>query len=470
MSATDLKRRFLEVASEVAVGVEGERPLASAFSDVSLEDVAEARGLKRASMYRHWPTRQEFGVHLAHYAMDRVGAPPIAKLLDFTPTRGETLAAVRRVAAQALEAAERDLSVVMRATVLGYPDASDAIRALVPRQRRELQRTAANVRDFLTLHGRVCSGTLNELDLATVLWCLVDGFASIARGVPATADRVLDLGDGEGPCKPVSVAVHGLLDGATISSSETRSDISEPADGCAAADGERDSLPTVAAWTRTQLADLEAGYELLLERIATGTFRDRVGPLRHVTLERVARRAGVSRQALYHYWNGQEDLIDDLREYAWDREREVYWHDFDAHAAQALARPQDFALTMCEGVNAWRYQPPRPRLVVPRLAFAANIMHTGNPLLATSLDRQAGVVQFALGSFGVELRDGIDVYDVALIAGAIANGSENMHRSEPAAIRQGLDYRGGRWTSLAIAFQMIVDFCVPDLAARYSGG
>jgi len=188
---------------------------------------------------------------------------------------------------------------------------------------------------------------------------------------------------------------------------------------------------------------LEAGRALANQRPAPP-------PLDHVRLTDVARHAGVSAGALYHYWDTQDDYRDDLLDHLFAPERfEPAAHvgelaDAVAGAAGAPMPPLDEQIRIGAAIEF------EGLLDNPDLRVLLALWAAGDPAVQSRLAghfrgagrRWADFYEDSFRTAGVEVRPPFTYEMLAVLLGAIGDGLAVRASVEPGAVPVDLDGRG----------------------------
>lgn len=173
-------------------------------------------------------------------------------------------------------------------------------------------------------------------------------------------------------------------------------------------------------------------------------------PLDHVRLTDVARHAGVSAGALYHYWDTQDDYRDDLLDHLFAPDRfEPAAHvgelaDAVADAAGTPVPPLDELIRIgatieLEGLLA------NPDLRVLLTLWAAGDTDVHERLAGhfrSAGERWADFYEDSFRTAGLEVRPPFTYEMLAVLLGAIGDGLAVRASVEPAAVPVDLDERG----------------------------
>lgn len=479
----ETKQRYLEVAAALSkLDADSEPAYVHVASHVKLTHVAERLGVSRSSLYRRWETQHDYWRDLVLFMATREQEPWVREHLDATPSesRSGDLEAILDGIRQEFDLLQRRLTHsprrILRTALLGYPAAPE-LRKAVGWERSNRQRAATRLDRMLGLLGRVVVAPLTATDLLAAIWILSEGVAHCCAVDPATSETQIVLdGDEDRPWSLLAYAVRCLI-----------LTLTAPSDGSAPPRHVAVAAPTtqssvLPSWSQEQLDALTQGADLFAERFQSPeAATPGVEMLGHITLARVAREAGVTRRQLYHLWSSHDDFRRDLLRYIRAEEGSTYFSQFDDGLAAALEspRPSHIALDVCEHIERGRLAEPIDTSAHARFALEP---HLNDPLVRgeaqTAMTEVMTFHQERIEAFvdrsGVELRTGVTPLHINHLLTALAHGSEVLRRTDPAAIRPNVRYRGGEYSTFSIACQAIVDHSVveprpaPDPAAAAS--
>lgn len=475
------RTRFLEAAATVAASEPpGEPAFGHLVSHVKLSDVAERLALSRAALYKLWPTQHEYWVDLAAHLITEVDEDPwivrstagLTTAID--PTTPDLLEGVRTWFNEVEERLVGDPRLVLRSASLAYQLPEDVARRRTELERRDRAEAARHLRSALAVAGRrpVPSLTVDDLTLAIAM--LVDGSAMLNWTAPKLVipRSPTPLHD-DRPWSALAFAVRCLLEELT-EPGVVPQDLGADDTLTLSDDAPRDVRPS----TPARLRALGAGQQIIADLIAgegpeSAKVDDHSDVLGHVTMQRVARAAGVSRRHLYNVWGSQAEFQAELHGYLSRREFEDYFADFDdaaLHSALSLKDPRELALTISELVNE---EPPVPegRAVRSRFAFRGQLTDPGvrgrmRRTLEAAVEEQALRLAGLADLMGIEFDAGLDGEQVSLLLLGTAGGSERMNRIDPVVVRTKLPYRNGEWSLFSIICQAIISRCVGTSALQ----
>jgi len=466
------RARYLEAAATVAASEPaGEPAFGHLVSHVKLSDVADRLGLSRAALYKLWPSQHEYWVDLASHLIAEPDDDPwtvsaiagLATAID--PAAPDLEEATRAWFNHVQEHLAGDPRLVLRSASMAYQLPEDLARRRTDLERQRRAEAARHLRRALSVAGRRPVPALTVEDLTLALAMLVDGNAMLSWTAPelVLAQAPTPLDD-DRPWSVLAFAARCVLQELTEPGvvEEASAETGEPLPPTA---GDRWHGP---GSPPSRVRALRAGGEIIAELIAGGgpasaRVDDHSDVLGHVTMQRVARAAGVSRRHLYNVWGSQAEFQAELHAYLSRREFEDYFADFDEaalHSVVSLDDPVELALTISELVNE---EPPAPdgQAVRSRFAFRGQLTDPGvrgrmRATLERAVVEQAGRLAGLAELMGLEFDAGLDGEQVSLLLLGVAGGSERMNRIDPDTVRAKLPYRGGKWSPFSMICQSII--------------
>ncbi|HEU5149547.1 MAG TPA: TetR/AcrR family transcriptional regulator [Iamia sp.] len=453
-SGRGARRRYLEVATEVAAKVRpgvGRSYLAAA---VELADLVERLGRSRSSLYRLWPSQHDFWHDLTlHLVFQNDYLKPdewlpwdVSKLpVDVAPQRDPAADTelVRVTLGLIQDWTLQDPWIQVRSALLGYADVPEVAEARRRVEARRIRHLAARTAAVLALSGAGVAAPLQAIDVATGVWCLGDGFAVLNRSRPSIGTRVVELDRGLGP-RPWGLFAYAAGHALTA--------MADPDAGPAVVDPDPGPTPAAlydevsARWTESQRDALREATALFLERLgppvpgahAEPPAGGEIRSLGHVTVADVARQAGVSRRSVYNHWSSSEDLRLDLLRWLLAAERNRYVAGLD----RVVASPPRAERARVDAVLAALLVHPAPnRIPIPHLplAFLAEADHPAvRPVLerghaemvtavASRVDRLWPTDRRATGA-------DLDTEDLAVLLLSLVTGANRLRRIVPQAL------------------------------------
>jgi AcrR family transcriptional regulator len=427
-------QRYLAVAARLA----GTQPSHHfAVSHVTIGAVAGAAGVSRGALYRLWPSQQDFWDDLIDF-LDR--CPPRA-VRDgagrTSPTGGRRAESFSDIAQQVLLA---DTRTLLRTATAHAGGNGGVGAALDPHRAVRLSQLGGALERWAATTGRRFTPGVTANDLAA-------GVTALGTGLPITGrmcapedlrfdspwfDRPPD-----GPRTLLGVATEALRDRMTEPGEPDIPPARPPADA-AADDGPGQSRPP----TGRRREYLEIGARLAVTRDGTAAHR----VLGHVTLESVARAAGVTRRTVAAVWPDQDAFRLDL-----------FAHLLAADRAAVVAAVRDAAAqhdlsgaagdTFCavgarmhraleDGLGRATFRAYATQLDEPSLAARAIAEHRR---LADSCTVQ---VHRLLALTNRQLRAGVVGRNVAALLFALNDGFATLLRTSPSAIRDDVRLAG----------------------------
>lgn len=452
----------------------GEPAFGHLVSHVKVADVATRVGVSRAAIYKLWPAQHDFLVDLATYLLTEEDDDPwivsgvVGLASEIDPSAPDLFEATRVWFGRVQQSLAGDPRLVLRSASLAYPLPEDVAMRRTELERRYRRTAARAVRQALETTGRrpVSSLTVDDLTLAIVM--LVDGSAMLSWNAPELVrSRTPTPDDGEPPWSALAYAVRCVLTGLTEPGVIHPAPDRQAPDRQAPTDGWQ-----TRPWTPAQRRALEAGAQIMAELISRvgrddERHEDRSDVLGHVTMDRVARAAGVSRRHLYNLWSSQSEFRADLLSHLSQREFADYFADFDDAALEAMVQlsdPVDLALAIGEMVNEERPSTDGQAMRA-RFAFRGQLTDPGvRGRVQRNLERAIDEQSRRLAGFE-DLVDPdsevvLDGEQVSLLLLITAGGSERLNRIDPVTVRAKLPYRGGRWSLFSIVCQTIISHSI----------
>lgn len=414
--------RYLAVAEEIAAGDTGPRAFVHSVSSVTMAAAAARAGIDRTALYRMWPSQEDFWVDLIDHIFDH---PRSVVPLVAMPRLADASCSIQRSAVD-------DARSTLAATLNAYVLPEGLARRVSGSVRQDIDVLTAWVGGALADAGRVPKAPFTVRDLGCGVYCMIGGLGKAGRFLDRAtrADVVLDgrktmLGE---------VAVMAII---------TR--CSEPG-AVPLATGEspvEQQRGTVAVDSTPKLAALEAGRQLYVESLTGGidTGRGtRSGPLAHVTIERVARRAGVSRQAVQKIWAAQDDLLVELVAHLRQREstamREITRRGLSMAAVHR--GPSPFAAAIgCVLDDLIAREASRRPLHLAALAYgrAPRVRHAVSSRISTMIEQFAADLEVVGRHLDRSPRAGISYWHLALLVAEASLAATRVLRADPAEIR-----------------------------------
>jgi AcrR family transcriptional regulator len=462
-AATKLRylRAAAELAAEEAVG-----PDASAFavSRVTMADVAADLGVARTTLYRLWPSKLDFWADLTAYIAStalRPTADEVAASILQAPLAGDAAPSAMPRARAALNAVQQRQLVnpwtALRTALLGYAG-SERLDALVgAANSREIDEAAAQVDRILAQLGLAPREPLTVRDIAVVGFCIADGLATAGLLSPRITreDIVLD-GDPAG-WGMLAFAIRAVIRSCTRARTAT--------DGSPAP--LFDAVPPAAAldhlqrWTEPQRTALAAAARRFATRDNSGS--DRVpSPLGHVTLARLARHTGVSRQWLHRIWPTQHAFAADLIAHLFEQRCELVLVELRRATRRSMEVPFGGTLVATDGafgaLAGFAASGPLSHLMYASHEDDPVISDRCRVALESMLDRFAADLDALTRSWGGSTREGVAFFHLAALIALTELAAARLERTNPGLVRRRLPYRGGEWSALAIAIEAIVAY------------
>jgi len=439
------RSRYLRLAAKRALVID---PAAASFQllalGIRLQTVASAMQRSRTSLYRLWATQEDFHTDLALYLVvqNDYRAPtaelPWRRSLSHqnVPTAvdlPDLLEFTRMVLEMVQDHILSDPWIAVRAATIGCgnPGELAPLRAAVEQQR--LQDLTAILDDMLEAAGLVPVPSTRTSDLALGLWCLADGFATLARSLPRLKDEVVNVDDGDGPApwRLFAYIARCLLVTTTVPGDPPSAPRTAPA-----ARGV-EAYAFGRAWVPLQLEALEVGARLFTDRFVAsddGGAPQVLTGLPQINIANLAREAGVTRRPVYDIWPTSEDLrLDLLRSFLYaessnltrklDRLTQSRTPITPQAALAALVRePNPQQLSPAEAASAFLLDVHRPR--------ARMILETGTAAMLKSV---AEAVDRAWPPPATSNHASGSIAPVAATVIALATGANRLLRTSPVA-------------------------------------
>lgn len=453
------KDRYLRVAAEIAQRTTvGQLAFPFVVSHITIEDTAKAMGVGRSRLYKLWPSKIDFWVDVIKFVAVRDLAPS-ALGPDFVVgdaaelSRG--LEPARRAMNGVQEWARNDSWMALNIALAGYPDNERLATFLAETRRQGVAGYARLGEGALIQLRRAPIEPLVVDDLAVWFDCVLEGVASSAR-LTARVDALsitLDDDAVHGPYGLLSYAHRCMLQRLTEPSERGVRATSTPADGAV----------SDVTWTKAQTAVLMTAASMLASALrgdASGGDRGTSAPLGYVTIDRVARRAGVTRQAIQRVWSSQHDLRNDLMRHL---------HRLEAQATVAVLRR---ALREGYQAGADGMLIAAERLIAHQVAVAESsplsylaysshyhdrtIREIGRLELEMVLEQCANDLDLLFRAWRCRPRRGVTSFHIAALMLPTVQAVGRLHRTNPELLRQDLPFRNGRWSAMAIILHEVV--------------
>lgn len=453
-------RRYLDLAADLAAGAAHNVAIVpTVVGQVTLAEVAGALAVSRTSLYRAWPTQEDFWVDLTWYLVrphDHVRRSDEATASLATPDGDAAagLEAVRLAGNRLHEGVLDDVSLLVRAALLGQPDIPGIADLRRGEDESRLRLLTGRVDAILAGLRRTPVPGVTTADLAAVMWCIGDGLSTTNRYEPAVGETTVELDDGDGarPWTLYALALRGVLLGLTRPIGEAMTAPPRPA--AAGATLDRSSM-----WTPAQLEALDAATAIFVRRL-TEPHDGPVAVPNQVTVARVARLVGVSRQRVHELWPTNSALRHAVLTLVLERDRRDFLARFDRGLTRASNQRQEVVAHVVESVVPLEDDRP-PRLDV-RLAYLAQVSHAeiGNTFRSAYgrlAFETASRIQQVWDASGARFRDGVEPRHLAMLLTTGAFGAYRLRRANPGALRLVRPPTGRRVSSLALAARAIAE-------------
>jgi AcrR family transcriptional regulator len=459
------KERLLAVADQLALEDPlGEPAYGHLAGKVTLAEVASRIGCSRPTLYKRWLTQHDFRTELAarlvvppdHWQHDSMRSLA-AQLDDDHPDLFE---ACRRWSNEPVPP-RLATRLRLRGAVTGFPLPVELARRRCEHERRDRALAASALEDLLRRVGRRPVGSLTVADLETNIAVLVDSATMIEQLLGPLPPLVVDGDEG----RAWSILGYGVRCLFT--------ELTEPIPrGASSATSSAERTLEAPVEERSRQAEsslreqaLRTGEAVFFERMEAGQIDDDPAALSHVTIDRLAHRAGISRRRLYDIWPSQKDLRLDVVRHQIVHASTAYVGDLDTAVRYLFVeRPEPpsptlAALAVCEAINRHRNVGTTP--LYPQFSLLAEL---NDPMLGElhraavlrSSKRQAELLQALVDLLDVTLRPGVGVAAVNRLLVMAAGGSNRLHAIDPDAIRTDVPHHGGTWSTFSIACSAIV--------------
>jgi AcrR family transcriptional regulator len=462
----DTQLRYLRAAAELAMRTNpGHDTFPYAVSRVTMADVAAELGIARTTLYKLWPSKLDFWADLTTFiastAIDPT-ADDVATSILQTPTAAPRVTMNRaRVELNALQ--ERQVVnpwVALRTALLGYVSDEGLDELVATANTREIDDITVQVDRTLAELGVAPREPLTAHDIAVVAFCVADGLATAGRLSPSVnAHDILLDGESEG-WGMLAFAMRGMIRRCTRPL--TDADASTP--------------PTVRhlqrrvpadpaeRWSPAQRAALTAGARLFATGARASTSGRPPSPLGQVTIARLARFTGVSRQSLHRIWPNQQSFVADLIPYLLEVRcdevlatmRQATRHSMEVSVGGALVATEEAVTRLIADAS----RGPMAHLTYASYEDDPVIRDRSRLVIESLLDRFADDLSALTRSWGGATRDGVEFFHLATIIVLSELSAARLERTNRGCARVQLPYRGGRWSALAIMIEAIVGYAL----------
>ena len=476
MPTQGLRTKYLRLAEELVTDEAPDRHASShVVSRVRLSDVAVALGVSRAFVSRMWASEREFWDDLASYIAANEAGPSrmdVGGVFIGAETDESTIGECAR---RALNARQKTLIDdpwwIIRAALLGHPHDN----RLGPLVAGTAASTIATIGEqwwlVLRLLDRVPTDSLTVSDLSAAMYCVADGLAIGGRLTAAvtTADIVTEPDEmpDAGRWSLLAYAAYCMLRRCT----RPRRDDEQRADQFDRSSlRSAESLRGTPDWSVPQRSALDSGRQLFIDRLRSmpppGTEEPIAGPLANVTVANLARRAGVSRQALYKLWPTQSELRIDLIHSLYQDEYEGALGIANAAIDAAMVDPATATVAVFERMLTWLRQ-TQPMSRLGYMVFAADfndwrVKEVGRSVTEQALERYAVQISAMLVALRLQLREGVRPFHLAALTSLTAFGATRLAQSNPELLSNAGQASSAAWTPLAVVMNaFVVESTVP---------
>jgi AcrR family transcriptional regulator len=322
------RARHLAAAAELVTAPPEPPLVAGGMAGIRLQDLAEATGRSRSSLYKLWPTQEDFWADLSlHLLFEHDhgfgdGDLPWFSAVEASGAAGGGLAisdpedaaeVMRAFLAAIQDFIVENPGIASRGTLLGYHDLPEAQEVRARALERRLQDLGLVLAGMEAVTGHEVRPPATPYDLAVAFWALGDGFAVLAHLVPRVAEVRVQVDDGRGP-RPWGLFSFAIREVLTRTATPAVGTPLPPPTAPTVAEQHEQLL---ARWDAAQREVLHAGTSLFFARIAGSDAAGReategIDVPAQVTVASVARASGVSRRAVYDLWSSVDELRLDL--------------------------------------------------------------------------------------------------------------------------------------------------------------
>lgn len=330
------KDRYLEVAAQLAVEhvPPGQIAYPLVVSSISMADAGRRAGVGRSTMYRLWPSKYDFWADLVRYIAMRDLQPSGEASAEYLVGGTTDWDAVLRYARKPLNdiyaGMKDDPWVPLRAALQGSSSGVQVDELVGGIVADAISEITYAVDDSYAAFAAAIRPPLVTRHHAAMAHCIGDAFASAHR-VSAVVAEPLRIDGRDEPWSLYSYVVMALVEVMAAPGTSRLGQVEPPMLHVWNPEHE---------WNEPKRQVLAAAANLFGDRVrngSTGTVvrrGPRDAPATAVTMQRLARRAGVSTQALQHVWPHQQALDVDLMRLLWRR----HYHQQLAWWRRALRR------------------------------------------------------------------------------------------------------------------------------------
>jgi AcrR family transcriptional regulator len=180
---------------------------------------------------------------------------------------------------------------------------------------------------------------------------------------------------------------------------------------------------------------LDIGVDLVVEA-GEGAPPDPGLALAHVRIAEVAHRAGVTKGALYHLWDSQEDYWSDLLRYMLDEQKLASLNDVPAVSGELLerlGRPPTVVEWANHVFDHFKDEPSFfARIGIFSYLHDDDVRTRIDQEFHTGLEQFSGLVGNAVARFGRRTRPGATLDDLTVAVAALLQGLCLEYRIDPA--------------------------------------
>lgn len=432
------RRRYLDAAARLLTN-HPEPLYPYALSHLSVSAMAERLDVQRTSIYRLWPSQSalwsDLVIHVLTEDARRGAQPPI----------GDQWRAHFDGMHQSLLT---DPATVLRSALLAYTRPANFELLLLWSVTQRIDVLEDQIVRLLQQLGRAPLEPLVARDLAVAVYCFSDGLAYAGR----LTDRVNqhEMPTAQGCSGLLAYAMGCLLESCTRPlRSDDRLSTGRPV---------APAVPRL-RHTRRQAAVMVLGAEMFAESLVQADSPLLSDPLGHLSLAKIARFTGVTRQAVQANWSNQREFSLDLMRYLHQREN-AYLLDSARRGMRAAAEAECSGTYVATDVAVRRLNDTTQMGSMGHLAFAPHfanpeVREIGRVERERTLDAASRDLRAIIGD-RARPRHGTSLFDLASLLLLGEAGAARLSRIDPTALRAELPHRGGRASAFAICVEAIV--------------
>ena len=338
------RRDYLDIGMELVAEGPGAVPPdpGLALAHVRIAEVAERAGVTKGALYHLWDSQEAYWHDLLRYLLDDHRLAGFADVPDVTRQLADELG-VRPTAAQwanfVFDHFKDEPTFFARIGVFSYLQDDEFRRGLDEEFRTSLDRFEEITSDYVRANGRRARPGMEIRDFAVAVSALMQGLCLEHRVRPGPDTRRRRRWRRR-PRQPV----RGRRGGAARGLHGTRARRVRPR-----RNGRLMARPTAEDRRRDYL---QVGADIVAEFDLANAKQVPLDALANVKVAEVARRAGVTKGALYHIWDSQEDYRRDLLQHLLELEEQAGIRETTAmmdslspglDLGDVFCRPSDYA-------------------------------------------------------------------------------------------------------------------------------